>query len=199
VPPHKHFHKGHWHSRGYLPHFDAPGHLQSLVFRLANSLPREILVRLLDVIPERLQAERRAAVEDLLDKGHGPCWLCQPEIADIVEGALLHFDGTRYRSLAWCIMPNHVHWLIELLPGHSMPGVVKSIKSHSARHANLLLGQEGAFWDREYFDRTIRDTDHLRNVVEYIHQNPVKAGLIRRQEDWRWSSAWSGRVGNLPL
>jgi hypothetical protein len=99
-----------WHSRGYLPHFDSPEAVQFITFRLADSLPGVIKgLRLDDNILQRLDQE--------LDIGLGACWLQQPEIASLIEGALLHFDEGRYRLLAWCIMPNHVHVVIETSTG----------------------------------------------------------------------------------
>jgi putative DNA methylase len=170
-----------------------------LTIRLADSLPREVLLKALDGIPERQQAERRAAVEELLDHCQGRCILRQPAVAALVEQSLLHFDGERYRTLAWCIMPNHVHWLIETVPEHALDRIMQSVKGFTGKAANQLLGQHGEFWEREYCDRAIRDAEHLRNTVEYIHNNPVKARLVTHPEQWRWSSAWGDRLGYLPL
>lgn len=87
-----------WHSRGYLPHCDVPGLLQSITLRLADSLPAEVLHRLMQ--EEIDDVSRHNQIEQLLDTGHGACWLKQKIIADIVENALLHGDGKRYRLLA---------------------------------------------------------------------------------------------------
>ncbi len=177
-----------WHSRGYLSHLDVPGLLQSVTFHLGDSIPHEALTRIYAETraddPVRLQR-----IERLLDAGHGACWLRRPDIAPLVEAALLHFDGARYRVLAWVVMPNHVHVLIETLEGHPLPDQLQSWKSYTAKAANALLGRTGAFWERDYFDRYIRDDHHLAAVVHYIEQNPVKAGLVERAEDWPWGSA----------
>jgi len=106
-----------------------------------------------------------------------------------VENALLHFDGKRYRLIAWCIMPNHVHGLIER-EDWPLAGIIHSWKSFTAHAANQILNRSGDFWFREYFDRFIRDERHFRNAVAYIEENPVKAGFVRLREMWRWSSAW---------
>ena len=90
-------------------------------------------------------------------------------------------------------MPNHVHVLIA--PKESLFKIVQSWKSYTGRwamkkNAELGLGIPGrAFWMREYWDRYIRDERHFQSVVEYIHMNPVKAGLCREPQDWPWSSA----------
>jgi REP element-mobilizing transposase RayT len=73
----------------------------------------------------------------------------------------LHFDGQRYRLLAWVVMPNHVHVLIETMTGHTLAAVLHSWKSYTAKEANRLLGRTGDFWQPEYFDRFIRDDRHF--------------------------------------
>ena len=177
-----------WYSRGYLPHLDAPGLLQSVTFHLGDSLPHEALVRIYaETRPDDPQRLRR--IEALLDAGLGACWLRRPDIAPVVEDALLFFDGARYRLLCWVIMPNHVHLLMETDARHPLAKVVQSWKSFTAKQANALLGRTGVFWDREYFDRYIRDDGHRAAVVHYIEENPVKAGLVERAGEWPWGSA----------
>jgi putative transposase len=175
-------HKG-WHSRGYLPHFDSAEAIQFVTFRLADSLPRAVAEALAS------QSDGLAATDQKLDDGLGACWLKKPEIADVVENALLHFDGERYRALSWCVMPNHVHVVIDVLDGNSLGAIVHSWKSFSAKEANRLLARSGSFWHRDYFDRFIRDEGHYQRTVEYVENNPVKAGLAAAASDWSWSSA----------
>lgn len=182
-----------WHSRGYLPHFDQPGMIQMITFRLADSLPTEVLERLPDRTRDR---DRLRAMETALDHGHGDCHLRHPSIAQLVEDALKHFDGERYRLLAWVVMPNHVHVLVEPLPGHTVSRIVQSWKSYTSKKVIRVLGLEGRFWQPEYFDRAIRDERHLANAVAYIHANPVRAGLAQSQEEWPFSSA--ARAGETP-
>ncbi len=137
--------------------------------------------------------------EELLDAGYGACYLREARVARVVESALLYFDGIGYRLLAWVVMPNHLHVLIETLPGPTITQVVYSWKSFTAREVNKLFGLTGQFWQRDYFDRVIRDERHLVNALEYIHNNPVKAGLVLLAEDWPYSSAsrWK-RAGETP-
>jgi REP element-mobilizing transposase RayT len=115
--------------------------------------------------------------------------LREPRLAEIVEDALLHFDGDRYRLLAWCVMPNHVHAVAEMAGTRSLGDVVQGWKSYSAMAINRHLGRSGAFRQREYYDRFVRDDRHLASVIDYVEQNPVAAGLVERPEDWIWSSA----------
>jgi putative DNA methylase len=185
-------HRG-WHSRGYLPHWDHPGMIQSVNFRLADSMPAKIIEKWQNELA--LQSERspdvelRRRIEEYLDASHGVVWLRRPDIASLVECALFHFDRRRYRLLAWCIMPNHVHALIETLEGFPLAGVLHSWKSFTSHQANELLGRSGEFWQREYLDRYVRNAEHYEKVVAYIEENPVKARLAKLKFEWPWSSA----------
>ena len=150
-----------WHSRGYLPHFDAPGMVQMINYRLHDAMPadkRHEWAGLLEIKDER---EQRTKIEDYLDAGRGECLLRQPEIAAVVEENFLHFDGDRYRLLAWVVMPNHVHVLVEILQ-MPMSLVVKNWKSYTAKEINRRLGRTGDFWQEDYFDRYMRDEAHLK-------------------------------------
>jgi REP element-mobilizing transposase RayT len=175
-------HKG-WHSRGYLPHFDSQDVVQFVTFRLADSLPKEAMLRVREAFrPETLR-------EELLDQGAGTCWLRTEAIARIVEEAFLVFDGQRYRLHAWTIMPNHVHVLLTVLPGMPLGTIVSSWKRFTARVANKELGRTGAFWQVDYWDRFIRNEEHFEATRSYIDLNPVKAGLIGDPHLWPWGSA----------
>ncbi|MBS0527713.1 MAG: transposase [Proteobacteria bacterium] len=172
-----------WHSRGYLPHFDSPETVQFVTFRLADSLPRSVLEGL------KPQQDKTLRFDTELDHGLGACWLRRPEIASLVQDALLHFDGERYHLLAWCLMPNHVHVVVEMLPDHSLSEVLRSWKSFTDRRANERLRRTGPFWHADYFDRFMRNEDHLSRTIGYVEDNPVKAGLVDSAGKWPWSSA----------
>ncbi len=109
-----------WYSRGYLPHFDSPEIVQFVTFRLGDSLPKAVAQALAALADNLLQTDQK------LDAGLGACWLGRPDIAALVETALLHFDGGRYRLLAWCIMPNHVHVVVEPSADNPLDGIVHS-------------------------------------------------------------------------
>jgi hypothetical protein len=127
-----------WHSRGYLPHFDSPETIQFVTFRLADSLPRQAIERI------RMQKHVLQHLDHELDAGLGACWLRRSEIASLVEDALFHFDGQRYCLLAWCIMPNHVHIVIDMIGDHSLSKVVWSWKSFTAKQANAPCNVRGS-------------------------------------------------------
>jgi REP element-mobilizing transposase RayT len=191
-----------WYSRGYLPHWDHPGMIQSVNFRLGDSMPASVIENWkneLGLLPEngrqdagaprKHAVELRRRIEEYLDAGYGNCWLNRPDVARLVECALFHFDGQRYLLLAWCIMPNHVHVMIETREGFTLAGILHSWKSFTANQANQLLKRRGEFWQREYLDRYIRHAEHYQQAVAYIEENPVKAGLARVKTDWPWGSA----------
>lgn len=87
---------------------------------------------------------------------------------------------------ARCLKP---HVLVEIDPQYQLAGIVHSWKSFTAKEAIKILGMSGHYWQPDYFDRFIRDERHFANAVRYIHENPVKAKLVTRSEDWPYGSA----------
>jgi REP element-mobilizing transposase RayT len=172
----------HWYSRGYLPHFDNGAVVQAVTFRLADSLPLHLLEQLNAQVGDvRL---RFRFIDGWMDRGSGAAILRHPQYAAIVEDALRFFDGKRYRLLAWVIMPNHVHVMIEQMD--RLDTILHSWKSFTANRINALRDVRGKVWAREYYDRFIRDPAHFENALAYISNNPVKAGLVRSADDWPW-------------
>lgn len=187
-------------SRGYLPHLEAQKAIYFVTFRLADSLPRELILQLRQqratiakasfagtASPSDLSRlrELRALlkkVERCLDRGIGCCYLNDPRVAAIAAETLRHFHGQRYRLLAWCVMPNHVHVLFSPLREHTLDAILHSWKSFSAQKANAFLGRTGPFWQREYFDHLVRDQSSLRRITQYVRDNPKRAGL----PNWPW-------------
>jgi REP element-mobilizing transposase RayT len=188
--------------RGRLPHWEKEEGLYFVTFRLADSLPKLVLQgitqrqQILDgakrsggnLLPsqEELIAKYSSKrTEEYADRGSGSCLLKTPAVAEMMATALRFWQGTRYRLLAWCIMPNHVHVVCRLFPSQKLADVVKSWKVYTARGANRLLGRSGSLWQREYYDRLIRREGELDRAVQYVLSNPEKAGL----KNWRW--VWS--------
>jgi len=109
-----------WRSRGYLPHCNEIGLIQIITFRLADSIPAKIIREWrdeLEISPglnayDSRNIELKRRIDKYEDAGCGNCHLKNPQIAELVQNALLFFDGERYRLLQWCIMPNHVHTLV---------------------------------------------------------------------------------------
>jgi type I restriction enzyme R subunit/putative DNA methylase len=196
------------HSRGYLPHVKREGVSYFVTFRLADSLPREVLLRFehehaeaLRRLPakasppetDEIHRDLRRKVERYLDQGAGECHLRRPEIADVVTNALLHFHEQHYVLDDWVVMPNHVHLILWPMPHYTLSEILKSRKRFTAREVNLLLGRTGqTFWQRESFDHWIRNDEEKSRIRRYIRMNPVNARLCKSPEEWKWSSAWPG-------
>jgi REP element-mobilizing transposase RayT len=192
-----------WSFRGYLPHADFRRIYQHVTLHLADSVPRSGLAdleRQLSALPESTRStRRRRQIEAWLDAGYGTCILADPAAAGLVQQALHHFDGVRYRLLAWVVMPNHIHALIETLGTWSVARVAGTWKSYTGRRLSAMFHiRQGAerirIWHREYWDRFIRNKEHFEATIDYIHDNPVAAGLVARAEAWPWSSAIRDRA-----
>jgi REP element-mobilizing transposase RayT len=190
--------------RGRLPHWESEGAVYFVTFRLADSLPQSVvrafeaerddIVKTAKRLGRELSASERKQlarlfskrVQSYLDKGAGICHLCDPRIAALVTSAMTHFDGKHYRLFAWCIMPNHVHVVVKPFLGRPLSGLLHSWKSFSAKKANAILGAQGTFWQREYYDHLIRDEDESARVIRYVLDNPAKARL----KGWPWVWAY---------
>ncbi len=180
-----------WHRRFHsVPHRENKA-LQSITFRLYDSLPKEVIEEIklkLDINEDddsydNIQYQRlRQKIAEYEDAGYGQCFLRDERIAAIMQDTLKHFDGERYQLICWCIMPNHVHVLIEVNEGWSLSRIMHGWRSYTAKEANRILGRTGKFWMEEYYDRYIRDDNHLQKTINYILNNPANAGL----DEWPW-------------
>ncbi len=120
--------------------------------------------------------------------------------AEVVR-SLKHFDGERYDLIAWAVMPSHLHWVfrprdtwvrslgIAVDIRSPRQRIQHSINLHTALECNRMLGRTGGFWQRESYDHCVSDEDELERIVEYIHANPVRAGLVECAMDFAPSSA----------
>ena len=134
---------------------------------------------------KRLTQLSARGIERHLDAGVGACFLRNSAVANMVVAALRQFDGMRYHLFAWCVMPNHVHVVFQILADNSLEKVLHSWKSYTAKKANLILQRSGEFWQHEYYDHLIRDKPEFERSVSYVSENPRKARL----KDWPW--VWS--------
>ena len=120
---------------------------------------------------------RSGLVQQWLDAGHGRCWLKWRKVADCLADTIRHFDRRHYDLFCYVIMPNHCHLLIKPLALHSLESILKSRKSMATRLINRIIISSGNLWQQESYDRIVRDREHLRRVLRYIENNPIKAGL----------------------
>lgn len=93
------------------------------------------------------------------------------------------------KTLAWVVMPDHLHWLVQLGDMGELDQLVRRIKSASARRVNEMRGCSGPLWQPGYYDHLIRDDENLRDVARYIVANPLRAGLVKRVGDYPWWDA----------
>ena len=174
-----------------------------MTFRLADSLPKTVEENLRferkDIIQtasrlgrpltrheeSRIRALYSEKVEKYLGQGLGKSWMHEDRIARIVAEALAFFNGDRYRLRAWCVMPNHVHAVLEPLSGHDLPEILLAWNSFRGKEINRVLCARGRIWETEYYDHLIRDERDLRAQIEYVLANPRKSGL----ENWKWVGA----------
>lgn len=198
--------------RRNLPHIQPRGAAFLINFRLAGSLPQEV-VNQLRTEAEQL-AKRLSSIKDsqerllLRDKEQrilfgkwdnalhnsqtGPFWLKEEQIAQIVVNSILYHDGKWFDVLAYCIMPNHVHLVlmpheISDIADYSLTKIMHNIKRNSANHANKILGRTGAFWQHESYDHYAREENELERIIKYVLYNPVKAGLTDDWAKWKWT------------
>jgi len=114
------------------------------------------------------------------------------ENASIIQENLLHFEGMRYHLAAWCIMPNHVHVVMQPMGENALKSILHSWKSYTANAINNRMQLQGALWEREAADHILRCSDHIAYFTNYINNNPVAAGLAKTPEAWPFSSAGIG-------
>jgi len=183
-----------WHSRGYLPHFDGIVIPQFISLHLADSVPWEVIERwnrelnTNSSMQDKILLQKR--IEKYADHGYGEAYFKDSRLAEMVQETLLKDDGRKYHLSAWVVMPNHLHMLVTRFENHTLSDIMQSFKSITSHKANKTLRRSGQFWMLEYFDRYIRTAEHHRNTIRYIENNPVKARLCARPEDFRFSSAW---------
>ncbi|GIV85694.1 MAG: hypothetical protein KatS3mg052_2701 [Candidatus Roseilinea sp.] len=202
--------------RRNLPHYHPPDATYFVTFRLAGSLPQQVLESLRQayeqeeaLLRQRLQGQllgeeiyklqkrifaRYDAALDLA--AGGPHWLADRCLANVVAREIRALHPTHYALLAYCIMSNHVHLLLDL---HGIPDpprlasgqhhtplnhALRLLKGRTARFCNQMLGRSGPFWTPESYDHVVRDKKECERIIAYIINNPVKAGLVENAADW---------------
>jgi putative transposase len=141
-------------------------------------------------------------IDRWLDESKGCRFLEDKRLAEVVVEALFHFAGKRYDLLGFVVMPSHLHWVFrplkervkKLQPGIRVrtprERIIHSINRWTAARCNQLLKRSGEFWQHECYDHWVRSAEEMQRILEYIDDNPVKAGLVPFPEEWLWSSAW---------
>jgi REP element-mobilizing transposase RayT len=194
--------------RRNLPHIQPEGATFFVTFRLDGSLPTEVAELLQQ---ERQQIQDLASVKSDFKKysetkfwqkfekwdsyldmvNAGPKYLSDERVADLLAESFHYRDRKVYDLHAFCIMSNHAHIVFAPLEkGNayiSLSEIMHSLKRHTARQANLILGRNGSFWQHESYDHFVRDDKDFERIVTYVIQNPVKANLVENWQDWKWT------------
>jgi len=207
--------------RRNLPHIQPIGATFFVTFRLYGSIPKQALENLSSKHKFEVCNFRKIADENkrqralfkfrqnyleqydklLQNYKNGPHHLLKRGVSELVKKELHRFDGVLYDLLAFSIMSNHVHILIdtsiqissnineyELFDNYNtLDQIMKRIKGPTAIYANRLLNRKGQFWERESFDVFIRNERMLKRVIYYILNNPVKANIVKYWEDYSWN------------
>ena len=203
------------HYRRQLPHIQPIGAIFFITTRLAGSLPNAVLKKLMQEHQEEINRIYQNSAPgyklELYNAGKryfqrfdktldaiksGSHYFRDPEVAAILKKHLHRFDGDRYDLLAYTIMSNHIHFLIDTRVQveriekdgwvteenyDQVPEIMRMIKGASAFEINQYLGRKGTFWQKESYDHFVRSRREFGNIVAYILNNPVKAGIC---EDW---------------
>ena len=190
-----------------LPHIHPEGFPLFITFRLADSLPLNVLQELAKQREHELNASKHQSPDEIykiekkffglydkwLDRCEsGPDWLRETEISNLVMDKIHSMHDKYMQVMACCIMPNHVHLLIKSIIAslqhhgktakYPVTDALRLLKGSTARACNLKLKRNGHFWAHESYDHYIRDEQEMERIIKYILNNPVKAGLV---EDWK--------------
>lgn len=189
--------------RGKIPHWHVPNGIYFVTYRLADSLPRHVEEQIALMRAKLLtarehdyaSAEAREIERNIfkiteaeLDQSRGNCWLRNSEVATVVISSFEHDDGKDYELVALAIMPNHVHVVFRLK--NDLDVVIKRWKSYTAHRANEVLKRSGAFWQSNYFDVLVRNSQQLQRTITYVLDNPAKAGIF----EWPHTRTWPERI-----
>lgn len=206
--------------RRNLPHFQVDYSYYFVTFRLFNSLQKEvteklkkeyyeskkIILKLKDEIIRsaelyKLQKRYFGIFDNHLDANR-ECinYLSDLRIAGIVNDAIKFRDGKEYNLNCFCIMPNHVHLMFFVQRfGKPLYRIMQSLKRYTASESNKILNRTGQFWHEESYDHIVRNENEYYNIINYIINNPVKAGLVENAFTWKWSYYNFSQYHGLPI
>ena len=169
-----------------LPHWEQEKKIQFITFRLNDSLPQNLIERLLRIknnfitihplpwnekVKNLFYKNFSAKYEEYLNAGYGCCAFRNPDIRKILDDVLRFYDNRKYELLRYVIMPNHVHCLVHLLKNYEVSVIFQSIKRFTAKEIKNKHNLDIGF--SKNWDRIIRDQGHLNSCIEYINNNPL--------------------------
>ncbi len=197
--------------RRNLPHIQPIGGLLFVTYHVKGSIPHQQIEKwAADYECEKMQIQHSGKTDKetqlsllreqyffkydkYLEKQGEMHFIKDEKLAKVVANSLHFWDGKKLELICYCIMSNHVHATFQLYEHDEnekpvyLDVILKSIKQFSATACNQLLERKGKFWQEESYDRLVRDSNELHNVIEYTLDNPIKAGLCQNRNDWKWS------------
>ena len=190
--------------RNRLPHWEINEATYFITIRCHGSIPRQGQNRIREISNSiskidsnseqhsQLQRTIFATCEKYLDHGYG----FSPFRDNAITGTFLSIlkkwaEEAKWKIATYCVMPNHIHLLASKHNEQSLnlKAYVSQLKGRSSRILNMKLARSGAFWQPDWFDRWVRNESEYNKTAAYIQNNPVKAGLVGKQEDYPFSSA----------
>lgn len=177
---------------------------EKIQLRNAENLLLSELVQAIERIRRKKEYEAGKryfkSFDDFLDSNlNAPHWLKQPEIAQL-NAENFHFYAEKYFDLwAFTIMSNHIHMLLTMRPGRVLLWkALQDLKKYSGLQSNRLLGRQGTFWEEESYDHWLRPGEFDR-ILWYILNNPVKARIVSRWQDYPWTYCHPAHVPPNPV
>jgi REP element-mobilizing transposase RayT len=181
-----------------LPHIQPDNGVFSITYRINGSLPNSVI----DHYEEEYEKQRNSPgkntqsgelffdiIDNYLDNSAKQNLLKSDTLAGIVADSLKFYENKYFQLIAYCIMPNHVHIIVNKnkYPKSSLTAIFGSIKGFSSYKINKELNRVGKFWNSEIYDHLIRSRGELVTQIKYILNNPVKAGLVNDWKEWKYS------------
>jgi REP element-mobilizing transposase RayT len=184
--------KRHFHRRR-LPHLYYSEGIYFVTYRLKGSISPGELESIQRIIKDSKAGKKKIRIfkkyDSLIeDPNDNIKYLRDPKIAEICKHSLHYINGKDYKLICYCIMPNHIHVVFELVnQKKSIGDIMGAIKRNSAKDANKILNHKGAFWQAESFDRLVRDEKELYFIIKYVLLNSVNAGLVTDWNEWKYT------------
>ena len=103
--------------------------------------------------------------------------------------------GLRHQVHAYVLMPNHLHLITTPKEDSNISQVMHSLKLFTSRRIGDMLGLRGGIWQARFYERALRNAKDVENAFSFVHENPVKASLVSRPEEYVWSSYRASVLG----
>lgn len=194
---------------GRLPHWEVVDGRYFVTINLSGAIPQQGQQRILAASAElraaqashdqRLKLQRRifAEMEAWLDRAERRTELADPRVAEMVAEAIEHrVQQGVWTMFEYVLMPSHVHLFFELGNERLKPALEGFKDWTGSRAARILRFDQERVWQKEWFDHWSRSDDEDERIVEYIRQNPVKAGLVADFSQWAYGS-WGSLAAGL--